>query len=424
MDGSKEHLDLSSHAAGEAGPNLSAGRAIVIGGFINALGLIRSLAAMGVRVALITTHTYDIAHRSRYVDLHIHSEEFSEHPEQLLQCLQNLPSEWSGAVLYPTTDLSLEILSRHRAELASLFRLVLPPVEAVSFFLDRKKMMQAALESGLKLPHSYGLVSEMPDEHQGIQFPVVIKPVHAGKFADEFGVKLFPAVDSRQLALCRERLAQAGLQGEVFDWIPGPDRRIHSHCVYLGENGEVLAECTVRKLRQTPAVFGVARVAQCMPPIPELSRRTVRLLRDIGHHGFASAEFKWDSRDNTWRFLEMNGRSVVYNSLLRQAGLDIARIAWMDYVKGEASAVTTQVWQGAWINLHADILRSMFQGKNDEAVNLKDYLEPYWRRKIYAVWSLKDPAPFFLQWNYSFRALFSRIFSSGKHAARHQRFLP
>lgn len=424
MEDNKEQLDLPSHKSGGAGPDLPAGRAIVIGGFINALGLIRSLAAMDVRVALITTHKYDIAHRSKHVELHFHSDDLGEHPEQLLQCLQRLAPEWSGAVVYPTSDRSLEILSRHRGGLSSIFRLALPPLEAVSFFLDRKKMMQAALESGLQLPHSYGLLSEMADEHQHIQFPVVVKPVHAGQFADEFGVKLFSAVDSQQLALCRERLVRAGLQGEVFDWIPGPDRQIYTHCVYLGQNGEVLAECSVRKMRQTPAAFGVARVAECIQLIPELSNTTVRLLRDIGHRGFASAEFKWDSRDNSWRFLEVNGRSVVYNGLLRQAGLDIARIAWMDYVEGGASAVNTQAWQGAWINLHADILRSMFQGKNDEAVKLKDYIEPYRRRKIYAVWSLEDPAPFFLQWNYSFRALLGRIFSPGKHDAGHQRFLP
>jgi glycerol-3-phosphate dehydrogenase len=40
--------------------------AIVIGGYINGLGLVRALAARKVATAVITTQPYDIAQRSRW----------------------------------------------------------------------------------------------------------------------------------------------------------------------------------------------------------------------------------------------------------------------------------------------------------------------------------------------------------------------
>jgi hypothetical protein len=45
--------------------------AVVIGGHINGLGLVRALAAHGVPTAVVTTSPFDIADRSRCVSAHV-----------------------------------------------------------------------------------------------------------------------------------------------------------------------------------------------------------------------------------------------------------------------------------------------------------------------------------------------------------------
>ena len=263
-------------------------------------------------------------------------------------------------------------------------------------------MMQAADEVGIQHPKCYLKVTAPVSSILGLEFPVVIKPVNASEFSSKFNEKLFVARNSSELLEHTSILSASGLEGEIFDLIPGPDNRIYAYCVYMDENGEPVAECTIRKLRQSPPAFGIARVAEVTDNIPLLREQSIELLRHIGFRGIGVSEFKQDERDGTFRFFEVNGRSVVYNTLLSHANLDVARLTWSDHVEGQVKRVETSVWPGVWINLHADLLRSL-QNYGSENLTMGQYLKPYTRQKTFAVWSARDPKPFFAQWSRSLR---------------------
>jgi D-aspartate ligase len=125
------------------------------------------------------------------------------------------------------------------------------------------------------------------------------------------------------------------------------------------------------------------------------------------------AEFKSDPRDGTLRFIEINGRSVVYNGLLRRAGLDHAGMAWSDYVRERPEHARPNGWPGVWINLHADVLYSLLERRQHQ-LRGADFLAPYGRPKIDAVWSRADPMPFLAQW--------SRTAREGASALRRGRY--
>jgi predicted ATP-grasp superfamily ATP-dependent carboligase len=105
------------------------------------------------------------------------------------------------------------------------------------------------------------------------------------------------------------------------------------------------------------------------------------------------AEFKRDPRDGTLRFIEVNGRSVVYNALLRRAGLDLAGLAW------DGKPARTNGWRGVWVNLHADLLYAVLR----ERLGPREFLAPYRRPTVEAVWSRSDPRPFTAQWAWTAR---------------------
>lgn len=153
----------------------------------------------------------------------------------------------------------------------------------------------------------------------------------------------------------------------------------------------------MRKLRQSPPFFGVSRVAELVKENPTLREATVEILRRIGFRGMVSAEFKLDPRDGIFRFLEVNGRSPLFNALLRKAGLDMGGLAWSEYVEGRLEPARPNGWPGVWINLHADVLYSVLY--RHARISLADFLAPYRRPKIEAVWSARDPVPFLAQWS-------------------------
>jgi predicted ATP-grasp superfamily ATP-dependent carboligase len=385
--------------------------AVVVGGFVNGLGLVRALSPLNTRIVIITTETYDIAQYSKYIHEHYHLSDLEGHPKRLVELLEEHAKDWIGAIVFPTTDSAIASLYSHYECLSKWYRIVVPPLDSVPYVLDKSLMLKAATEVGIMTPRCYGPATEAKAMEEQIKYPVVIKAVRAGEFVSRFGKKLFRANTREELMSCTRLLADARIEGQIFDLIPGADDHIFAYCVYVDKDCAPIAECTIHKLRQSPPSFGIARVAECVPNIPDLREQTIELLRHIGFRGFVSAEFKYDSRDSSYRFFEINGRSVTYNSLLRRGGLDVAKLAWLDYVKGDIKPVETRVWKGVWIHLHADILRYVLNRKSEQD-SFNDFLRPYRCPKTFAVWSVDDPRPFLSQWWLSLREAV-RAFQAG-----------
>ena len=372
--------------------------AVVIGGYVNGLGLVRALAARGVRTVVITTKPYDIAHRSRWVCAHEAVPELEERPELLVELLERRARDWSGWALFPTNDGALAALAQHHDRLSSTYRVVAPPHEVTRYFLDKRLMSEVARGVGMDLPRCYGPAAENTAALPNLRFPVVVKPLVGYRFFSRFGCKLFAASNRDELDHCIARLADADIPGQIFDLVPGPDSRIYAYCTYVAAGGEPAGGVLIRKLRQNPPFFGDARVADIAPDNPALREATVELLRRIRFRGIAITEFKLDPRDGSFRFIEVNGRSVVYNGLLRRAGLDLAGLAWSDYVSGQPERDRPNGWPGVWIHLHPDVLYSTLYRRHDP-IGIRDFLAPYIRPKVEAVWSTTDPLPFLAQWS-------------------------
>lgn len=377
---------------------LKAPGAVIVGGHVNGLGLVRALAARGIRTAVISTKPYDIAQHSRWVSAHAPLLEIEEQPDALADLLERRAGDWSGWALLPANDGALAALAQCHERLSPHYRVVAPPEQMAQCFLDKRRMLEVAAAVGTPLPHCYGPATALNSTLAELRFPVLVKPDVGYRFTARFGCKLFVARDRTELSTSIARVEEAKIPAQVFDLIPGPDHQIYAHCAYIDASGEPRGGITIRKLRQSPPLFGVARVAEIAEDIPALRESTIEIVRRIGFHGMVSAEFKLDGRDGTFRFLEVNGRSVIYNGLLRQAGLDLAALAWSEIMEGRVQTARTTHWPGVWIHLHSDVLYRLLRRRTEE-LGARSFVAPYLRPKTYAVWSASDPRPFFAEWS-------------------------
>jgi predicted ATP-grasp superfamily ATP-dependent carboligase len=371
--------------------------AVVVGGYVNGLGLVRALAARGITTAVVNTKAFDFAHRSRWVSASDAAHDVDETPERLAELLERRWREWGGWALIPANDEALAALALHHERLSSKFRVLAPEHELARYFLDKELMNELAATMGVQQPRCFGPAVEETASSPDLVYPVVVKPSVSYLFTPRFGRKLFVARDRGELLEATRRMRTAGIRGQVFDLVPGGDDRIHAYCTYLDARGEPRGGVTMRKLRQSPARFGVARVAEVVADPPGIREATIELLRRLGYRGIAQAEFKLDPRDGTFRFLEVNGRSPIYNALLRRAGLDGAALAWSDQVCNSSESARVTLWPGVWIHLHTDLLNAAVHGRR-EGLSFRTFAAPYRRPKIYAVWSAADPLPFLTQW--------------------------
>lgn len=377
---------------------------VVVGGHINGLGLVRSLAARGVRTAVINTEHHDLAHRSRAVCAWDRALHLDHEPWRLRDVLARRARDWAGWALLPSNDSALLALEHGRHQFASSHPLCIPDEGIIPRVLDKGFMRDVALRAGLDLPAHYGpAVSDNPALDR-VRFPAVVKPRQSQPFGQRFGRKLFVVRDRAELLTAIARVEEAGIPSTLDAWIDGGDDQLLGVAIYLGRDGSVSRAVCARKIRQGPPFAGVARVAEIAPPsliapaaADALRDSMVALLRPLGFVGVADAEFKRDPQTGVWHFIEVNCRSVLYNSLLRAGGFDIAGLAYDELVTGRPSVVTPIAWPGVWVNLHADLLYSVAYRHRDP-MTVRRFLAPYRRPVLDAVWSARDPGPALSQW--------------------------
>jgi len=367
--------------------------AVVVGAHANGLGVIRALAARGVPTVSIVTRPFDVAHHSRWVHERHHLPSLHQDHTSLVTLLERHASRWTGWAVFPTNDDALVAVSQHHEHLSRWYRLTCQPWAILESVVDKDRMHDLAIGAGLAVPRCYGKAALDTVSTPGLRYPVIVKPMRHDHLITTYGVKLFVAGDEGELRQAIARLAGVGLEGLVYEAVPGPDREIVVYCVYMDARGEPSPGVTVRKLRQNPPFVGGARAAEIVAEIPALREATVALLRRAGFRGMAFAEFKRDARTGRFVFIEVNGRPVLFNSILPPTGVDLVAMAWADVVLGERLAVRPTGWQGAWIHLQADALASL-RYRRVERLGLHEWLAPYRKPRTFAVWSLRDPRPF------------------------------
>jgi len=376
--------------------------AVVLGGYANGVSLVRSLAAGGVPVAVVRTRRADMAHLSRFVAEHHELVDSGSRSDALLDLLESKAADWRGWALFPTNDDVLEVLSRYHDRLSLAYRLTFPPWEIARRVLRKELTHEAAREIGIATPACYGESSRAKLREMEFRYPLLVKPSEGHVFSRHFGKKLFLARNRDELQSAVARVEAEGVRCQLLDYVPGPDRHHVHYQLYVDRQGEPSGDFALRKLRQSPPYFGVARAA-IPASVPELRERTVELLRELGWWGMASVAYKLDSRSGRYRFMEVNGRCFLSHGLARRAGINFPLLGYAEAVLDERpSGVEQNGWQGTWLHLHADLLYTA-RWFRSEGLDWAAFRRSYTGPKTYAVWSGYDPLPFLAEWSWTAR---------------------
>ena len=169
-----------------------------------------------------------------------------------------------------------------------------------------------------------------------------------------------------------------------------PDIYGVNHNAYRWD-GQILAECTARKVRLAPPRFGVPRVVRAadIPAVVEPGRA---ILEALGLEGFACTEFKYDARDRTFKLLEVNGRHNLSSLLSIRCGLNFPWISYRHLTTGERPRPVRPRTGLYWIDETQDIPYSASRAGRD-ARPLREILRPWMRQHVFAVWDRGDAAP-------------------------------
>jgi predicted ATP-grasp superfamily ATP-dependent carboligase len=302
--------------------------AIIFGGYFISLAVLEGLSRRGIRVYVLNDRWAE-ARYSRYArPIRLPANE--SYPESATKFLTGAASDYlKGSVLLASGDDELEIIAKNREALAEKFLLDLSNPVAQLAMLDKLATYRAATQAGVPTPRYWEARSEQ-DIHNlrdHLVYPLIVKPTISHLFQRKFKGRFFVAGNFREVLESYRVAEAAGISTLLVEKILGPDSRCCSYYTYLDEEGNALFDFTKRIIRRYPKNMGVASY-HITDHVDEVRELSLKLFRQVGLQGLATAEFKYDERDRQLKLIECNARFTASNSLVARAGYDLGSFVY------------------------------------------------------------------------------------------------
>ena len=365
--------------------------ALVITSGHQGLGVTRALAARGVPVVVAHAAPRDLAAASR-LPAEVVRVPVPEQGPDFVDALLDLAPRYGAAVLMPTSDEATRDVAARRGELAAVFHVACPPLDAVRRCIDKAGTYALAQELGIAIPvtHAAETAEDVARIAATIDYPCLVKPRESHRYVAQLGAKVALARTAQDLTDAWAAAAELGLGVMVQDVIPGRDVLGVNYNAFRAQ-GEVRAECTARKVRLSPPRFGIPRVVHSAV-VPEVVEPARALLDALGLEGFANVEFKLDERDGVYRLLEVNCRHNRSTLLSVLSGVDFPYMDYRYALTGELPTPVRQRTGGYWIDETDDVLLSLTRAGRDGA-GLREIVRPWRGQKVFAAYDRADLGP-------------------------------
>ena len=291
---------------------------IVIGGHIQALGIVRILGREGVPVILLDDHLLGIARFSKYVIQSIRV----EGPEAILNKLlsfkqENLYNQW---IVFPTHDSHVELLSKNKSNLEPHFSVSTDDWPIIELFYD--KVNTYALCKTLEIPiaKTFSKVAFTELDSIDIDFPCIIKPAVMHKFYSATKSKVLVCATREHLKQQYKKAHEIIPSEEIIiqSIIEGGNSQQFSAC-FFSIKGEVITQLSACRMRQHPIDFGNATTYAETVEIPEILEHGRKILAHSRYTGVCEIEFKRDSKDGVLKFLEVNPRTWKWHMIAEKS---------------------------------------------------------------------------------------------------------
>ena len=303
--------------------------AVVVGGTLNGLGVVRSLSRGGVPVVLLETTRRCPAVWSRYcATIRVPSLEGAA----LIETLVRLASELRcRPVLILTSDDSVLTVSAARRQIEPLYRIDLPAAAMIEALADKAGFHALALREGFAVPRSRTVSGEADLDRLGeLEPPIVLKP------AD----KTLVLAGIAERAVCADTVAQARTAAARMlhrapsliaqEWIAGPDTEILFTLFSCDAQANLIGIFPGRKLVCSPPAVGSTALCVAAPEVAaELYLHTRNFVQRVGYRGLGSLEFKRDSRSGRLFIIEPTvGRTDWQEEIATLCGVNLPLLTY------------------------------------------------------------------------------------------------
>ena len=325
---------------------------------------LRSLGRREMHVAALETKKffkkskYVPAFSSRWCAHAYVAPSYDEQTEPFLMYLLQL-LEYTGAkVLITSSDGTLALVRKHRADIEKYVRVALAKESALEAAINKDQTLEIAERLGLGVPKGVIVrsVAEVSEAVRDIGLPAVVKPIESWLWGEQQGVRLISALvttpDEARAAV--ENLTQHGGTTLFQQFLTGKREAIS----LLYANGEVYARFAQWAKRTQPPLGGTSVLRQSIAVPEDIGDESERLVREIDLEGYSEVEFRRDHSGKPY-LMEINPRLSASVEVAVRSGVDFPYLLYQ-WAMGERIDRVESYKTGGWMRyLEGDIMTTV-----------------------------------------------------------------
>lgn len=387
----------------------------------SALAVTRSLGGQGVPVYVGAESGSSLAGSSRYCLQSFAYPPPMTRPDDYVACLIDHANKWEASVVFPMTDLAVELLGAPQLQDRAKFVLPIPSLEQYHALSNKYRLMKWAQKEGIPIPDTRFVIDgDVEAILPGLdRWPVVVKParslvwtrgswkktsVRYARNANELRRFYADSTELREPSLVQSRVIGEG-QG-VFG---------------LFDQGRPLALFAHRRLREKPPSGGVSVLRESIALPEPMTKYALAIAQSVSWHGVAMMEFKVDSQSRIPYLMEVNGRFWGSLQLAIDAGIDFPWLLYQLAVTGTVpefepyrSGVKSRWWLGDVDHLLLRLRKSdeelrLPPGSPSRLVTIKNFLNVFDSQTKGEVLRVGDLKPGLHEMRMYLRPLFARV---------------
>jgi len=380
--------------------------AVVIGGGVNGLGIIRNLGRNGIHVYCVVDKKSEAVY-SKYCKRYFIFPGIGNDPHRLKVFLTQFKRQIGcKPVLFPTSDISVLNVAHLNSEKGE-FLASLSKEEVLETLVKKRKFYSSLITKNVPHPVTLFLNPEnLENVNRSLSFPVFVKPSISQIFAKKFGKKGFVAKSEEELRQYLLLMKKYKIDVVVQEIVSGPATNHYFIDGYFDKNSNPVALFARRRLRMWPLSFGNSTVCVSVPisEVADMKETIVKYLTSISYHGIFSAEFKRDPRDNIGKLLEVNARSWWYNTFPSACGVNIILMAYLEAIGKELKTIEEYEIGTYLVHFIEDLKSSLAMFARGQ-LSFREWLSPMIRKRNWTIFASDDPRPFAMSFAHTIRSV-------------------
>lgn len=188
-------------------------------------------------------------------------------------------------------------------------------------------------------------------------YPIIVKPSNSIAYWEhpfETQNKVYKLDSREEMEKVLHQIYDAGYDDAVIiqDTVPGNDEFMRVLTSYSDRDGKVKMMCLGHVLLEEHTPHGLGNHAVIITEYEkELMERAKNLLEDLNYTGFSNFDIKYDTRDGSYRFFEINTRQGRSNYYVTGSGFNVAKYFVEDYIYNKKIEYNDDFKENLWMTV-------------------------------------------------------------------------